>query len=342
MGESDEQLKANLKLTSFSVSLSTLLLPTFAFGATLILPASYQFHLETYLRLVTKYKATLMHIAPPVAVTLQSTPLLDPNHPSSAGIDLSSVRTMLSGGAPTPTEVIKAIFRRTGKVLQIGYGATECGSNMHSAAQDLAEGNIAAMEELGSVGGPFGNLQVVIQPLADLSEEEKAAKAKAFAELCDLKSKAGECVPVRPCAQGEICLKGPHVMLGYYSGQGSDQPAGARDEGLTRGALTSDGQYYRTGDEGVLDYRGRLWITGRIKELIKIKGFQVPPAELDALFAKHPEVHEAAASGIIEGNTGEQIVMYVVPRDKDIATAHDKQLALTSDLAEFVKTRAAQ
>lgn len=283
-----------------------------------------------------------MHIAPPVAVTLRSTPLLDPNDAASAGIDLSSVRTMLSGGAPTPTEVIKAIYKRTGKVLQIGYGATECGSNLHSSAQELEASNPASIEELGSVGTPLGNLQVEIRPLPGTSDEEKAAKRKQFAELCELKSKAGESVPIDPCLPGEICLRGPHVMLGYYSGQGSDHVAGARDEELTRGALTSDGQYYRTGDEGVLDSRGRLWITGRIKELIKVSGFQVPPSELDALFAKHPDVQEAAAAGIVEGDAGEQIVMYIVPRDQAVAATHDKQQALTANLAEFIKTRAAQ
>lgn len=284
-----------------------------------------------------------MHIAPPVAVTLRTSPLLDPKSSESNGIDLSTVRTLLSGGAPTSTEVIKAIYSRTGKVLQIGYGTTETGSNMHSVALELQEGIPDSLEELGSVGTPLGNLQVVIRSLPETSSEQTIARYNEVIEEGKLKRKAGECAPIDPGMPGEILFKGPHIMLGYYSGLGSDDDSaggGARDAQLTNGALTLDG-YYRTGDEGVLDYRGRLWITGRIKELIKVKGFQVPPSELDSLFAKHPEVAEAAAAGITEGDAGEQIVMYIIPRDASLITSHENQQTLVTRLAEFVHEKVA-
>ncbi|KAI3481465.1 hypothetical protein L1887_56012 [Cichorium endivia] len=88
-------------------SLATVLLPTVAFGTTLIIPASPKFDLGYYLRLVTRYRATFSHIAPAVAVALRSCPHLDPTSPQSKGIDLSSIAAFLTGGAPVPVEVVR-------------------------------------------------------------------------------------------------------------------------------------------------------------------------------------------------------------------------------------------
>lgn len=281
-----------------------------------------------------------MHIAPPVAVTLRSTPLLDQTRPESQGIDLSSVRTLLSGGAPTPTEVIKAIYDRTGKMLQIGYGATEAGSNAHAVALDLTHLVPDSLEELGSVGTPMGNLEICIRPTEGTTEEEIIRKYQEVLQQGNTKRANGECAPIQPSISGEILLRGPHVTLGYYSGLASNDGSSALDAAITKNAMTEDG-YYRTGDEGVLDYRGRLWITGRIKELIKVRGFQVAPPELDSLFAKHPELSEAAAAGILDLQGEEQVVLYVVPLDASVLSDSQKQQELAGRLSDFVTDRAA-
>jgi len=316
----------------------TLLLPTFAMGATLILPASPKFDLPTYLRLVTKYRATKMHIAPPVAVALRSSSLLDRNTTEGKDIDLSSVRTMMSGGAPTPTEVIKTIYKRTGIPLQIGYGATETGSIAHVQGYDLT--NPIALEEMGSCGDAMVNTDICVRPTEETTEEQTKARFLETVEQGKLRLKAGECAAIDPSLPGEVLTRGPHVTLGYYSGLASNVGAGARDAKLTSSALTSDG-YYRTGDEGVFDKQGRLWLIGRTKELIKVKGFQVPPVELDNLFAKHPETIDAAATGVVDADGGEQVVMYIVPQDQAILKDPKKQVELVARLAHFVTDKVA-
>jgi acyl-CoA synthetase (AMP-forming)/AMP-acid ligase II len=281
-----------------------------------------------------------MHIAPPVAVMLRSTPLLDQKSPEGKDIDLSSVRSMLSGGAPTPSEIIKAIYARTGKVLQIGYGATEAGSNAHSVAQDLTPLNQDSLDELGSVGAPMGNLEICIRASEGTLDELTLLKHKEIVEQGELKRLAGESAPINPGLPGEVCLRGPHVMLGYYSGLASNQGS-ALDTALTLNALTKDG-YYRTGDEGLFDHRGRLWIIGRTKELIKVRGFQVAPAELDSLFAKHPGISDAAATGVLDDQGAEQVVMYIVPRDLKLLSDEARQQSLAATLTSFVSDKAAK
>ena len=86
--------------------------------------------------------------------------------------------------------------------------------------------------------------------------------------------------------EGEVWLRGPNVMRGY-----SGHPA------ATAETLTADG-WLRTGDIGKVDKAGRLRITDRLKELIKVKGFQVAPAELEAVLIGHPDVLDAAVVGI--------------------------------------------
>ncbi len=87
---------------------------------------------------------------------------------------------------------------------------------------------------------------------------------------------------------GELWIKGPNVFRGYLN-----NPAG------TAHALTPDG-YFKTGDVGHQDAAGNFYITDRVKELIKYKGFQVPPAELEGLLTSHPDVADAAVVGVYD------------------------------------------
>lgn len=108
---------------------------------------------------------------------------------------------------------------------------------------------------------------------------------------------------VAPGAQGELWFRGPQAFSGYRQ-----QPE------ATREALTADG-WVRTGDVGFFDVDGYLFVTDRLKELIKVKGFQVAPAELEALLATHPLVVDAAVIGRPDERAGELPVAYVVARD---------------------------
>ncbi|KAK4985792.1 hypothetical protein LTR50_005750 [Elasticomyces elasticus] len=102
---------------------------------------------------------------------------------------------------------------------------------------------------------------------------------------------------------GELWIKGPNVFKGYLN-----NPAG------TRNALTPDG-YFKTGDVGFQDADGNFYITDRIKELIKYKGFQVPPAELEGLLASHPKVDDVAVLGVYRADLASEVPRaYVVPK----------------------------
>lgn len=103
---------------------------------------------------------------------------------------------------------------------------------------------------------------------------------------------------------GELWIKGPNVFKGYLN-----NPEG------TAHALTSDG-YFKTGDVGYQDKDGNFYITDRVKELIKYKGFQVPPAELEGILVSHPKVNDAAVIGIYDKDQASEIPRaYIVPKD---------------------------
>lgn len=101
--------------------------------------------------------------------------------------------------------------------------------------------------------------------------------------------------------EGEVWVRGPQVMLGYLG----NPEATAR-------SLTADG-WLRTGDLGVADMEGYLFIRDRLKELIKVKGFQVAPAEVEAELLAHPDVADAAVIGVADDEAGEVPVAFVVP-----------------------------
>lgn len=103
-------------------------------------------------------------------------------------------------------------------------------------------------------------------------------------------------------ASGELWLRGPQAFTGYH-----------RQPEATAATITPDG-WVRTGDIGHFDADGYLFITDRLKELIKVKGFQVAPAELEALLMTHPEVADVAVIGRADERAGELPVAYVVPR----------------------------
>jgi len=101
---------------------------------------------------------------------------------------------------------------------------------------------------------------------------------------------------------GELWIKGPNVFKGYLN-----NPEG------TAASLTSDG-YFKTGDVGHQDKDGNFYITDRVKELIKYKGFQVPPAELEGILTSHPKIDDVAVVGIYdEAQATEVPRAYVVP-----------------------------
>lgn len=123
---------------------------------------------------------------------------------------------------------------------------------------------------------------------------------------------------------GELWIKGPNIFKGYLNNA----------EG-TKNALTEDG-YFKTGDVGYQDSDGSFYITDRVKELIKYKGFQVPPAELEGLLASHPEVNDVAVIGIYEESQATE-----VPRAYVVAKSRKGDEKMADEIMAWTRERVA-
>ncbi|MEP7104673.1 MAG: AMP-binding protein, partial [Chloroflexota bacterium] len=120
-----------------------------------------------------------------------------------------------------------------------------------------------------------------------------------------------------PNQDGEIWIRGPQVMKGYLN-----------NEEATRNSIDGE-RFFHTGDIGHVDDRGEYFIVDRLKELIKYKGFQVPPAELEAILLSHPKVADAAVIGIPDDEAGEIPKGFVVL--KDPSATPDELMAFVAD-----------
>lgn len=310
-------------------------------GATLVLPASPRFSFPEYLSLIQRYKVTYLNVAPPVVLLLR-------NLDSSKAGALRSVRGIASGGAPTPVSAVLDVNSRIGVPVHLAYGSSESGFTSHAEAANYNSDNILAMQELGSTGPPAANMEISIQPIEGcVSPDEIANRRAQILSHINSETPSGHSPQhtLQNAFPGEICLRGPSIMLGYYGGFGSEEEkiGPCLDLQTTSPAIDSKG-WYHTGDEGLLDESGRLWIVGRLKELIKIKGFQVSPVELDSTFSKHKHVLDAAACGTVvkRGDEREEICAYIVPRDAKVLNDQQSQLSLVKELSGYISEHAAQ
>jgi len=136
-------------------------------------------------------------------------------------------------------------------------------------------------------------------------------------------------VDVKPGEPGELWLRGPTVMKGYLN-----------NSTATKESITTDG-WYKTGDVCVRDTDGCYTIVDRIKELIKYKGFQVPPAEMEALLLQHPKVVDVAVIGVYsEKDATELPRAYVVPKEKPQPGADSA--AFSAEIQDWVRGRVAK
>ena len=126
---------------------------------------------------------------------------------------------------------------------------------------------------------------------------------------------------------GEVWVRGPQVMKGYLN-----------NDIATKATIDDDG-WLHTGDIGHVNAEGHLFVVDRLKELIKYKGFQVPPAELEALLLTHPDVADAAVIGLADEEAGEIPAAYVVLREGAQATAEDIQGFVAGQVASYKQIR---
>ncbi|KAJ4761333.1 4-coumarate-CoA ligase [Rhynchospora pubera] len=194
--------------------------------------------------------------------------------------DLGSIRIVLSGAAPLGKELQEALRNRLPQaVFGQGYGMTEAGPVL-SMCPAFAKNPTPAKS--GSCGTVVRNAELkVIDPETGFS--------------------LGRNQP------GEICIRGPQIMKGYLN-----------DPEATATTIDIEG-WLHTGDIGFVDDDDEVFIVDRVKELIKFKGFQVPPAELESLLINHPSITDAAVVPQIDEAAGEVPVAFVVrTNDSDI------------------------
>ncbi len=192
-------------------------------------------------------------------------------HPDLDRYDLSSVQSVVLGGGPAPLPLLREAVERLGAPVSVRYSSTESGGcGTGTAFEDPLD------DELG-VGLPRGPVELSIR------------------------TDAGEPAPVGDV--GEICLRSPTAMTGYY-----------RNPEATAAAFWPDG-YVRTGDLGYVNERGRLFLAGRSKEMYVRGGYNVYPMEVEAVLLDHPGVAAVAVVARPDEVLGEQGVAVVVPAE---------------------------
>ncbi|UCF32406.1 MAG: AMP-binding protein [Phycisphaerales bacterium] len=188
---------------------------------------------------------------------------------SSTRDSFRSIYLAISGGEPLPDTVREGFEKRFGVTLREGYGLTE--------TSPVISANSAEVYRQGSVGRPIRNAEVRIIDEAGNS--------------------------LGPDRDGEIVVRGPCVMKGYY-----------KSPEETRKVIDQDG-WFHTGDIGRLDADGFLYITGRLKEMLIIGGENVFPREIEAVLEDHEGVLQAAVIGIPDESRGEAPIAFVLRRE---------------------------
>ena len=240
-------------------------------AATLVLVP--RFDMKMVLRAIAKEKPTLFPGVPRMFLALGESPLL-------AKYDLGSLEACISGAAPLPLAVAKRFEERagTGRVVE-GYGLTECSPVTHANP-------LVGERKEGSIGMPLPDTDV---KLVDLENPDRTVPR-------------GE--------RGEMCVRGPQVMLGYWNKPESTA------------LMIRDGWLY-TGDVAIMDDDGYFRIVDRIKDMILVSGFNVYPTEIEETLHHHPKISKVAVVGLPDPVTGEHAKAYVVLKPGETATVEE-------------------
>jgi long-chain acyl-CoA synthetase len=255
----------------------------FVSGGSLVAP--HRFSVSTWWETVERHRPTWINMVPAIIAYL-----LNAADPARA-YRFPSVRFGRSASAPLPPEQHRAFERTFGIPVIEAMGMTESASVVFCNPQDPAK------RKYGTPGLPCG----------------------VEAKIIDLES--GNALP--DGASGEICLRGPNVMRGYY-----------RSPEQTAEAFDAQG-WLRTGDLGYRDADGFYFVTGRLKELIIKGGENIAPREIDEALLRHPAVLEAAAVGVPDPNYGQEILACVVLREKESVTEKELREFCTREVGRY-------
>jgi long-chain acyl-CoA synthetase len=233
---------------------------------------------------IQKYKADSLVGVPTLYVAIM-------NHPDLKKYNISSLKLCTSGAGPLPVEVLNRFAEITGSKISEGYGLTESSpvvtSNPHGGVL-----------KPGSIGLPYSNTDIKIVDVETGTKEMKVGEA------------------------GEIIIKGPQVMQGYYK---------MKEE--TANTL-KDGWLY-TGDIAKMDQDGYCYIVDRKKDMIIAGGYNIYPRDIDEILYAHPKIRDACAIGVPDSYRGETVKVFVVPKSGETLTEKEVIEYCKSKLAAY-------
>ena len=247
-----------------------------------------RFELEPVLKDLDKKKPTLFPGVPTMYTAIN-------NYPKLSDYDLSSLKFCLSGGAPLPVEVKQNFESFTGCKLVEGYGLTE--------TSPIASANpFMGVSKEASIGMPLPGTRIII------TDREDPHKIMPQGE------------------DGEICVEGPQVMLGYWG----------REEATAETII--DGRLH-TGDVGYMDEEGYTFIIDRMKDLVLVGGFNVYPRHVEEAIYQHPGVEEVTVIGITDDYLGQAIKAFIKLKDGQTLNEDELKAFLQDKLAKHALPR---
>lgn len=243
-----------------------------------------RFELDQTLKLIDKKKPHYFPAVPAIYNAIN-------NHKKVSSFDLTSLRYCISGGAPLPVEVKKSFEQKTGCVVVEGYGLSE-------SSPVVCVNPPQGQNRAGSIGLPFP------QTIVEIVDKEDKSKVLPYGE------------------RGELRVKGPQVMQGYYK---------KKEE--TENVL-KDGFLY-TGDIAIMDEDGYVTIVDRIKDLIITNGYNVYPRNVEEAIYLHPSVEECIVAGLPDEQRGEIVKAWVKCKDGRDLSADDLKEFLNDKISKM-------
>ncbi|MDM7979410.1 MAG: long-chain fatty acid--CoA ligase [Rhizobium sp.] len=215
------------------------------------------------------------------------------NNPKFKKIDFSSLMLVLGGGMAIQRPVAERWLEMTGRPITEGYGLSE-------TSPVATVNRLDAREFTGMIGLPL--------PSTDIEIRDEDGVTMAIGEV------------------GEICIRGPQVMAGYWQ----------RPEETAK--VMSDDGFFRSGDMGLMDERGYVKIVDRKKDMILVSGFNVYPNEIEEVAVMHAGVLECAAVGVPDEHSGEAVKLFVVKKDENL-TIDELKAHCAANLTNYKRPR---
>ena len=288
----------------------------YAFTLSLLFPAwtgntlitmSQRFDLETFCSLVQEHQPERAHLVPPILVGLEKNPIVDL-------YKLSSLRSIVSAAAP--------LSSNTETVVQTRISGN-ANANTTTPITTVKQGwGMSELSPIGTMNTDQHNRTGSVGPLVSSTEGKI---------ICTETGRS-----LGPNEHGELLIRGPQVMMGYYM-----------EPNTTKECLSPESGWLRTGDIATYDEDGYFYIQDRMKELIKVNGYQVAPAELESLLLQNESITDVAVIGIPHDESGEVPRAYIVLKQNETTattttTSNPAKFAIdTNAIYDWVKERVA-